>query len=1117
MNQLSISCLFTPFRIRRYRYGFLLAISIVFVCSINAFAQNIWPSEYNNYTHRQKIKIFTAPIESTVENNEETTNSTNPIVPIRISPLSFPIENGTWTVNEQTYQHRLKFRVEEQGGRAVVDHVSRLQLNTKWLADNDYLPENTDGDEFEFTEADGITPLSYWIDSSKVYTKDAHFFVKLNLAIGEKTSLYFYFDPTVNTISSSFATLEPPQRMLVVGPQQIAFLPDDSELPLIVQPRLFDADIVLNGQSLSWPYDIGFADFDGKVLDFSVPQEEERTLLNAAMTFDVKLNESIGDTTEIFVYFGDSTKTTDDWNATNTFANTFDYHQSFDGVSTANWTNHGTGNWSIEAQQKPIFKGNDNAWTRHAQIIKKDSLYYLLHIGSKGVLNLWSLPWDIYASTSKDLIHWTNHYDVLRDNSDWVNTHTSIPGTTVINNIIEKDGIYYMGYHTPGHEVNAFGLATSTDLLNWTKFGGNPVYGNYVDSLEHFESNLVFDESTETWYWFWQHNKTEVHYAYIQGATPLGDFVYGGLAADLGKNYLENVDIHKEGNKWYLFYTTLEASTEGEGFMQRIGVAETTVDNFPMGWTDNGNITMPIYEFNKSITGPSRMWKEGNTWHMVYSGQSLTEGGISISTGNRDNPIAYATSPVGFGFPMVWTPQNVDQMYHLQDDVPAGAIHFNTAVLDENSEQTYSNASITTDVILSLDQTMAGLLFRYQDAQNYYTAVLDRANSTIKLGKSVNGTFEWLQTEDLNFDMMDGGYVHRIRVETFGGQIKVWYNQHGDEWVEAIQTNDDVLLNAGKVGLIGINADVWFDNFTVQSIPHNASEKLIVESEDIEITCQYAENAIDEIDIEIYENCIENRANLQLRVYLQGALDNGPNPDQMRTDLLEKNLLPLVSPYTELTQFEMHNENIEEETTTQAILNQNDIVDWVLIELRDKDNPAQIVATTAALLQKDGTVLDTQGNPQIVFDVDIENAYVAIRHRNHLGAMTAQAQPLTSNLYIDFTNTNTQYWGENACIELNSGKLALWAGNCNVDNKLLFQGLENDANQVFFSVVQDPNNSDSFINYSTESYSLSDVNLDGKIIYQGFENDINILFFNIISVPSNQVGASNFVLEEQLP
>jgi hypothetical protein len=127
---------------------------------------------------------------------------------------------------------------------------------------------------------------------------------------------------------------------------------------------------------------------------------------------------------------------------------------------------------------------------------------------------------------------------------------------------------------------------------------------------------------------------------------------------------------------------------------------------------------------------------------------------------------------------------------------------------------------------------------------------------------------------------------------------------------------------------------------------------------------------------------------LELKIFLEGAYDADAVDPVMRTDLE----VPTTSPYT------------EDERTLDPI--PSDIVDWILVELRETDNgPA--VASKSALLHKDGRIVADDGTTgQIEMEAEPGSYYIVIKHRNHLGVMSTNAEPLgslSSTLY-DFTN-----------------------------------------------------------------------------------------------------------------
>jgi hypothetical protein len=177
---------------------------------------------------------------------------------------------------------------------------------------------------------------------------------------------------------------------------------------------------------------------------------------------------------------------------------------------------------------------------------------------------------------------------------------------------------------------------------------------------------------------------------------------------------------------------------------------------------------------------------------------------------------------------------------------------------------------------------------------------------------------------------------------------------------------------------------------------------------------------------------VEKGVRISPKIILQGAYNTatGLMNDQLRV----ANLIPTTEPYTALNfgQIEGGGESIK--PAVLAITGTNAIVDWVFIELRDKNNPATKLFTRAALLQADGDVVDVDGVSAVHFANAVnESYYVVVRHRNHLGAMTASAIALTETANtLNFTNNALATWGTNAQKEVNTGVFGLWNGDLDV-------------------------------------------------------------------------------------
>jgi len=242
----------------------------------------------------------------------------------------------------------------------------------------------------------------------------------------------------------------------------------------------------------------------------------------------------------------------------------------------------------------------------------------------------------------------------------------------------------------------------------------------------------------------------------------------------------------------------------------------------------------------------------------------------------------------------------------------------------------------------------------------------------------------------------------------------------------------------------------------------------------------------------------------------------------MGDELREGGLLPNVEPYSGSTGNIQHFGNGGGEQIEAQILEATGadaVVDWVVVEVRDAIDATIILSTRSALVQRDGDVVDIDGVSPVVFD-DIEegNYHIAIRHRNHLGIMTAGTVSYdgSGEVIIDFTDAATPTYGVNAQVDM-GGFNAMWAGDLNRDGQIIFQGAANETGGVFFDVLTAADNGGAVTNYILEGYNNSDVRLDCQTIFQGAGNEPTETFFFILGHPENTELFSNFIITQQLP
>lgn len=256
---------------------------------------------------------------------------------------------------------------------------------------------------------------------------------------------------------------------------------------------------------------------------------------------------------------------------------------------------------------------------------------------------------------------------------------------------------------------------------------------------------------------------------------------------------------------------------------------------------------------------------------------------------------------------------------------------------------------------------------------------------------------------------------------------------------------------------------------------------------------------------------------LQLKVMLQGAMLGNNGGTLMRDDLRKKGLLPLKEPYSAISSFEHIGAGGGEVGLPEllTITGEKAIVDWIFVELKQEENPDIVMATSAALLQRDGRVISANGDSILNFiNLPPANYYVAVKHRNHLKVETLHPYLFDGNNipYVDFTYQFLPTIGRESFTDF-QGENALWSGDLNQDQKTIYQGPQNDVFNMFLRVLLDTLNQNYLTNFINKGYTVNDFNLDGLTIYQGPNNDrANLLFNTILKHPDNPIKASNYII-----
>lgn len=243
---------------------------------------------------------------------------------------------------------------------------------------------------------------------------------------------------------------------------------------------------------------------------------------------------------------------------------------------------------------------------------------------------------------------------------------------------------------------------------------------------------------------------------------------------------------------------------------------------------------------------------------------------------------------------------------------------------------------------------------------------------------------------------------------------------------------------------------------------------------------------------------------LPIKVILEGPFD--PQSQLMVDQLRQLPDFPLTEPFSDLGF--THVGGGGGESIAPVVLQTvggDAIVDWVLVEVRDKVNGALVVRTRSALLQRDGDVVDLDGINPLTLSLDEEEYHVAVRHRNHLGAMTAQPVAISlTTAPLDFSDPVMATYGMEARKNV-SGTMVLWTGNVLPDDVLKYTGAANDRDPILLRI------GGSVPTATMNGYFNEDVNLDGVVKYAGAANDRDPILVGIGGVvPTN-------TRSEQLP
>lgn len=246
-------------------------------------------------------------------------------------------------------------------------------------------------------------------------------------------------------------------------------------------------------------------------------------------------------------------------------------------------------------------------------------------------------------------------------------------------------------------------------------------------------------------------------------------------------------------------------------------------------------------------------------------------------------------------------------------------------------------------------------------------------------------------------------------------------------------------------------------------------------------------------------------ARLPLRVMLDGPYD--ATTGLMSDTLRSAGLIPLTEPYSAMGYvFRSGGGGEEIDPVVFNMEGADAIVDWVVVEVRDRNDPGKCMLSRSALIQRDGDIVDLDGYDAVGLCIPEGTYHIAVRHRNHLSIMTGSPvvfYPIQfGQIYadpVDLASPQASTYRDSQSRKRVGEAMVMWSGDVNFDGRVKYTGQDNDRDVVLQNIGGTVPT-----NVIHDVYALPDVNLDTRVQYTGQDNDRDIILQTVGgTVPTN--------------
>ncbi|MBN1339500.1 MAG: hypothetical protein JXA03_09260 [Bacteroidales bacterium] len=267
---------------------------------------------------------------------------------------------------------------------------------------------------------------------------------------------------------------------------------------------------------------------------------------------------------------------------------------------------------------------------------------------------------------------------------------------------------------------------------------------------------------------------------------------------------------------------------------------------------------------------------------------------------------------------------------------------------------------------------------------------------------------------DVNMNWPNIGVPNPINTGTIQAKLR-YQNNHYTYIMPVADAGFDVIIFEG--GSTTLNGSVYggIEPFYVQWSPTTGlnNPNILTPTASPAVTTMYTLTLKDNYGVVCSDQVVVfvqvyPQIEMNLKAYLEGPFDQ----TNMATDLNSQGIIPLAQPYNKPPWNYAGTESV-------ASIPNADVVDWILVELRETTGSVytaisdSVVGRKACFLIKNGNIRALDGISNPVFDIVVnDNLYAVLWHRNHLGIMSSTPLTASGNLYsYNFSDSKFKVFG----------------------------------------------------------------------------------------------------------